>query len=230
MTLPGHVFSAYEGVRGFDTTETVGPKTARAFRRGGYRFAVRYVRRDKPHASALKANEARTLLSTGIGLMIVQYVESESAWTPTGAKGARNGGVAASECELLGVPWGVTVWCDLEGIAPGTSSQRVIDYCNAWHAAVSGSGYTPGVYVGYRAGLTPSQLYRALRFTHYWGAYNLNSDQYPAVRGVQMKQGRARQADRPSGVTIDFQTDRVRADALGGRPTLLALEGWPELP
>ncbi len=230
MTLPGHVFSSPDGVRGFDTTETVGPKTAVAFRRSGYRFAVRYVRRDKPHASALKASEARSLLATGIGLMLVQYVESESAWTPGAAKGTKNGGVAASECELLGVPWGVTVWCDLEGVAPGTSSQRVIDYCNAWHAAVAGAGYTPGVYVGYRAGLTPRQLYRALRFTHYWGAYNLNVDQYPAVRGIQMKQGRARQSDRPNGVTIDFQTDRIRADALGGRPRLLALEGWPELP
>jgi hypothetical protein len=188
------------------------------------------VRRDKPHASALKVSEAKSLLSTGIGLMIVQYVESESAWNPSGSKGTKNGGVAASECELLGVPWGVTVWCDLEGVAPGTPSQRVIDYCNAWHAAVSGAGYVPGVYVGYRAGLTPNQLYRALKFTHYWSAYNLNVDQYPAVRGIQMKQSKAGSTDRPKGVTIDFQTDRVGADKLGGRPTLLALEGWPEIP
>jgi len=201
-----------------------------AFRRSGYRFAVRYVRRDKPHASALKASEAKSLLSVGVGLMIVQYVESESAWTPSATKGTRNGGVAASECELLGVPWGVTLWCDLEGVAPATSSQRTIDDCNAWHAAVSGAGYVPGLYVGYRAGLTPTQLYRALRFTHYWGAYNLNVDRYPVVRGLQMKQSRARASDRPKGVAVDFQTDRVRADALGGRPTLVALDGWPELP
>lgn len=230
MTLPGHVFSAPDGVRGFDTTETVSSSAAIAFRRAGYRYSVRYVRREKPHASALKASEARSLLSAGIGLMIVQYVESESAWTPSAAKGTKNGGVAASECELLGVTWGVTVWCDLEGVAPGTASQRVIDYCNSWHEAVSGAGYVPGVYVGYHAGLTPTQLYRALRFTHYWAAYNLNVDQYPARRGVQMKQSRARASDRPKGVTIDFQTDRVSADALGGRPTLLALDGWPELP
>ena len=230
MSLPGHVFSAPDGVRGFDTTETVTPNTAVAFRRAGYRFCVRYVRRDKPHASALKVNEAKSLLSAGIGVMIVQYVESETAWIPSGAKGTRNGGVAASECELLGVPWGVTVWCDLEGVAPLTPSQHVIDYCNAWHSAVSGAGYVPGVYVGYRAGLTPSGLYRSLKFTHYWGAYNLNVDQYPAVRGIQMKQSKARSSDRPKGTTIDFQTDRVRGDSLGGRPTLLALEGWPEIP
>jgi hypothetical protein len=230
IMLPGHVFSAPDGVRGFDTAETVTSSAAVAFRRMGYRFCVRYVRRDKPHASALKGGEAKSLLNVGIGLMIVQYVESETAWTPSTAKGAKNGAVAASECELLGVPWGVTVWCDLEGVALGTSSQRVIDYCNAWHAAVSVAGYVPGIYVGYRAGLTPNQLYRALKFTHYWGAYNLNVDQFPAVRGIQMKQSSARQSDRPKGVAIDFQTDRVRADALRGRPTVLALEGWPELP
>src|SRR2546423_10730596 len=230
MTLPGHVFSAPDGVRGVDTAENISAVAALAFRERGYRFAVRYVRRDKPHASALKVAEAKALLNAGIGIMIVQYVESESAWTPSAAKGTKNGAVAASECELLGVPWGVTVWCDLEGVAPGTSSQRVIDYCNTWHAAVSRAGYVPGVYVGYRAGLTPTQLYRALRFTHYWGAYNLNVDRYPATRGLQMKQLRPGNADRVAGTAIDFQVDKISADKLGGRPTPLALEGWPELP
>src|SRR6266404_2148275 len=205
MTLPGHVFTAPDGVRGFDTAETVSAKAAAAFRRSGYRFAVRYVRRDQPHASVLSEKEARSLLNAGIGLMLVQYVESET----------------------LGVPWGVTVWCDLEGVAPGTPSQRVIDYCNQWHAAVSSAGYVPGLYVGYRAGVSSTQLYRALRFTHYWGAYNLNSDQYPLVRGLQMKQSQRRQVDSVPNVGIDFQVDKVRADALGGRPTLLALDGWP---
>ncbi len=230
MTLGGHVFTAPDGVRGFDTAERVTPAAAAAFRRSGYRFCVRYVRRDKPHASALSVGEARSLLNVGIGLMLVQYVESDISWNPTGAKGTRNGGVAASEAELLGVPWGVTVWCDLEGVAPGTPSQRVIDYCNRWHSAVTGAGYVAGLYVGYRAGLSATQLYRALRFTHYWSAYNLNADQFPAVRGVQMRQAVARRDDKVPGASVDFQVDRVRADKLGGRPTVLALEGWPEIP
>ena len=162
--------------------------------------------------------------------MLVQYVESETAWIPSAVKGMTNGTVAASEAEKLGVPWGVTVWCDLEGVKPGTPAQKVIDYCNRWHAAVSGGGYVPGVYVGYHAGLTPTQLYRSLRFTHYWGAYNLNTDQYPAVRGLQMKQLRPARKDVVPNFGIDFQIDKISADALGGRPTLLALEGWPELP
>jgi len=178
----------------------------------------------------LSAKEANSLLAVGIGLMLVQYVESETAWIPSAVKGATNGAVAASEAAKLGVPWGVSVWCDLEGVKPGTPAQKVIDYCNSWHAAVSGGGYVPGVYVGYHAGLTPTQLYRSLRFTHYWGAYNLNTDQYPAVRGLQMKQLRPARKDVVPNFGIDFQIDKISADALGGRPTLLALEGWPELP
>ena len=230
MTLPGHVFTAPDGVRGFDTAERVSPTAAAAFRRRGYRFCVRYVRRDRPHTSALSVAEARSLLSVGIGLMLVQYVESETSWLPSGAKGATNGDVAAAESGKIGVPWGVTVWCDLEGVAPGTPAQKAIDYCNRWHIAVTSAGYVAGLYVGYRAGLSPSQLYRALRFTHYWSAYNLNSDQYPAVRGVQMRQLRAGPADIVPGAQISFQVDRVSADELGGRPTLLALDGWPEIP
>ena len=230
MTLPGHVFTAPDGVRGFDTAETVTPSAAAAFRRRGYRFCVRYVRRDKPHASALTASEAKSVLNVGIGLMLVQYVESDTSWRPTGAKGATNGAVAAAEAGKLGVPWGVTMWCDLEGVARGTPTQKVIDYCNRWHSAVTSAGYVAGLYVGWHAGLTPTQLYRALRFTHYWGAYNLNTDQYPATRGLQMKQLRATAKDRVAGVGIDFQVDKVSADRLGGRPTLLALDGWPEIP
>jgi hypothetical protein len=162
--------------------------------------------------------------------MLVQYVESDSMWIPTAAKGTRNGGIAAAEAVSLGIPWGVTIWCDLEGVKVGTPRQQVIDYCNRWHTAVSAAGYVPGLYVGYHPGLTGSQLYLKLRFTHYWGAYNLNSDQVPATRGVQMRQSVRRAQDAVPGVQLDFQVDRISADRLGGLPTVLAMEGWLELP
>ena len=230
MSLPGHVFTTPDGLRGFDTASTVTASAAVALHGKGYRFCVRYVRRDKPHASALSRNEAKSILNAGLALMAVQYVESESSWKPTAAKGTRNGGIAASEAEKLEFPWGITIWCDLEGVAAGTSAQMIIDYCNRWHAAISSAGYVPGLYVGYHARLTPLQLYRSLRFTHYWGAFNLNADQYPAVRGLQMKQSQRKAEDSPTGFGLDYQVDKVSTDALGGRPTLLALEGWPELP
>jgi hypothetical protein len=230
MTLPGHVVSAPDGVRGLDTTERITSTVAAALHDHGYRFVVRYVRRDQPHTSALNAAEANTLLRVGLGLMLVQYVESDSAWKPSAAKGTANGTVAASEAARLGIPNGVTIWCDLEGVAVGTPRQVVSDYCNRWYKAVTSAGYVPGLYVGYHAGLNATDLYKQLRFAHYWGAYNLNADQYPAVRGVQMQQAKRQAADGVSGVKLDFQVDRVSVDRLGGRPTLLALQGWPELP
>ncbi len=217
-----------DGVAGFDANATISASAASAFRAHGYRFCVRYVRREKHHPADLTADEATVLLDAGLGLMLVQYVESESAWRPSADKGVANGSTAASEAGRLGVPAGVTVWCDLEGVDVATPAQAVIDYCNHWHAAVAHAGFVPGLYVGYHAGLSPAQLYRSLRFTHYWGAYNLNADQAPAVRGLQMKQAERKAGDRIQGVTLDFQVDRVHADKLGGRPTLLAPDFWLE--
>jgi hypothetical protein len=226
VPLDGHVFTAPDGAKGFDADETIRAATAAAFRARGYSFCVRYVRRKVKHARDLTAAEARALLGAGLGLMAVQHVESESAWTPTARKGVEQGRVAAEEAEAIGIPPGVTVWCDLEGVATGTPRRDVIDYCNRWHERVAAAGYQPGLYVGWHAGLTPRQLYYDLRFTHYWGAYNLNADEAPVVRGLQMRQGVSRAADRVPGHDITFQTDRVRRDALGGAPTLLAPESW----
>jgi hypothetical protein len=226
--LHGHVFTAASGLRGFDTDEKITTDTASAFFEHGYRFAVRYVRRAKPHAHDLDAAEGELLLEAGLGLMAVQHVESEKSWTPTAEKGEANGATAADEADKIGIPSGITLWCDLEGVAVGTPAQQVIDYCNRWHSEVARRGFVPGLYVGWHAGLNATQLYRSLRFTHYWAAYNLNSDEAPSVRGVQMKQSSSKPADRPPGVELDFQTDKVRTDALGGRPALVAPEGWLE--
>jgi hypothetical protein len=80
MNLPASVISAPDGVRGVDTTERITSTIAAALHDHGYRFCVRYVRRDPPHPSALSPAEANTLLRSELGLMLVQYVESESAF------------------------------------------------------------------------------------------------------------------------------------------------------
>jgi hypothetical protein len=225
MTLRGHVFTAPSGLKGFDANDVVSPLAAAAFYDHGYRFCVRYVRRRSPHSYDLSPQEAAGILASGLGLMLVQHVAPEG-WTPTAPLGADYGDVAASEATRVGMPAGVTVWCDLEGVAPRTPPRQVIDYCNRWHAAVAGAGFVPGLYVGFGAGLSPDQLYRSLRFTHYWGAYNLPPDKEPAVRGLQMKQRVRRQRDKVPGFGALFQVDEVRTDALRGRPALLAPESW----
>jgi hypothetical protein len=225
--LDGHVYTVPDGVRGFDADTTITPSVARAFRAHGYRFAVRYVRREPFHASDLTASEATGLLDAGLGIMPVQHVEP-GVWHPSAEKGSTYGSTAAAEAERIGIPPGVIVWCDLESVDAGTPADAVIEYCNEWHIAVAKGGFVPGLYVGYDPGLNSTQLYRSLRFTPFWGAYNLNSDQVPAVRGFQMQQAVRRSADVVSGVTLDFDVDTVRADNLGGRPTLLGPEFWLE--
>jgi len=223
--LPGHVFTADDGLKGFDVNGPVSGSAAAAFAAAGYRFCVRYVRRQQAHSYDLSSGEAKRLLNAGLGLMVVQHV-APGEWTPTGAKGTQYGRVAADECVRIGVPSGVTVWCDLESVASGTPKKQVIDFCNRWHAAVAAGGFVPGLYVGFAAGLGPKDLYYALRFTHYWGAYNLDADEEPLVRGLQMKQRVRGPNDGVAGFNLAFQTDGVRTDALGGRPTLLAPESW----
>jgi hypothetical protein len=224
--LDGHVYTAPDGVRGFDADETISPEAAAAFYAYGYRFCLRYVGRLKSNAKDLQPDEAAELLAAGLGLMPVQHVASEAAWTPTPAKGRSYGAFAAEEAARIGIPPGVTIWCDLEGVASGTPAADVARYCNNWHAAVAGAGFVPGLYVGWHAGLTAKRLYYDLRFTHYWGAYNLNADEAPLTRGLQMRQAVRKAADRVPGFDFLFQTDRVQADALGGHPTLVARDGW----
>ncbi|HTE45058.1 MAG TPA: glycoside hydrolase domain-containing protein [Gemmatimonadaceae bacterium] len=229
MPLHGHVFTGIRGIRGFDANATITAGIAAAFAAHGYHFCVRYIRRDAVHAHDLSATEATTILDAGLALMPVQHVESEEAWIPSMGKGAANGEAAAMDATAIGVPSGVTVWCDLEGVAVGTPAQDVIDYCNRWHSVVAGAGFVPGLYVGFHAGLNPNQLYRSLRFSHYWAAYNLNSDQAPAIRGVQMKQAVPKPLDRVPGTIVEFQVDTIRGDALGGMPTLVGPDRWMEL-
>src|SRR6266566_4237750 len=85
--LEGHVYTAPDGVRGFDANQTITPQIAAAFHKHGYRFCVRYVRRKDHHAYDLTHGEAAGLLDAGIGLMIVQHVAPEG-WTPTVKDGA----------------------------------------------------------------------------------------------------------------------------------------------
>jgi hypothetical protein len=224
--LNGYVYTAPNGLKGFDANTVVSSKNADRFYAAGYRFAVRYVRRSTTHDYDLTAKEARDIISAGLGLMVVQHVAPEG-WSPSSRTGKLYGTTAAHEAESIGIPPGVTVWCDLEGVAPSTRSADVIKYANNWHTAVAMAGYLPGLYVGWRAGLNARQLHDDLRFTHYWSGYNLNADRYPAVRGVQLKQRVATPSDLIAGFSTEsLDVDEIQTDRLGGRPTLLAVADW----
>lgn len=214
------------GTKGFDANFVIDAGRARTFYDAGYRFAVRYVGRmqQKPHdASSL---ELARLLRAGISVMLVQHVKSAESWHPEGpALGRLYGQNAAGFAEVCGYSYGAVLWCDLEGVALHTPPDVVVDYCNAWCDAVRRRGYEPGLYVGWRAGLNADDLYYKLRFQRYWAAYNLNRDQYPAVRGAQMRQFAATRADRVPGVAFEFDVNLIAQDAKGDSPVLMLALG-----
>jgi hypothetical protein len=214
---------AVPGARGFDCNTPVTRADASRFLEHGYTFAIRYVGRVTAHSYDLTPNEASTITTAGLGCMIVQHVQRDGPpwWTPTDDKGKQYGASAAEQAHTCGYPQGATIWLDLEGIAPRTDPEQIISYANLWHEAVAAADYLPGVYIGYGARLSAQQLYDRLHFTRYWAAFNLNADEYPAVRGVCMRQQRAH---APAGVPFEIDADVVQADNLGGLPVLAALE------
>ncbi len=220
--LSAKVASATIGQIGFDTASTVTPAAIAAAQQRGYTFAIRYVRRAVPHDGDLTAEEASNILASGLALRAVQYVESEDSWTPSADKGTRNAANGVAYAQSIGLPPGMNLWCDLEGVAAGVAWTEVDAYCRAWYAAVDEAGFVPGLYVGWSPGLNPVQLWN-LPFQHYWRSYNLNDDQVPATRGTQLRQ--KSQSVLPGLDPSTFDEDVVTGDALGGVPVWLAPAG-----
>jgi len=223
--MMSRVTAAPAGTRGFDTNN-ITTTLAQSFAKAGYEFAVRYIRRDQARPNDLSASEISALHNAGLAVMPVQHVESEDCWRPTDDKGRQYGLNAVDACRRLNIPTGVSVWLDLEGVATDVDAEQVVRYCNTWFDVVAGAGFSPGLYVGWQAGLTPQQLHMRLRFTRYWASYNLNLDQYPAVRGVCMRQRAAAPVNVPKGVAFEIDTDTVQQDAFGGLPLMWAPDEW----
>jgi hypothetical protein len=150
-------------------------------------------------------------------LIPIQHVH-QRPWSPNAALGTQYGQAAHDNALQLGIPPGVNIWCDLEGIAQGTSHQSIIDYCNAWYQAVAdgGEGYIPGIYIGDHVFLTAEQLYWALPFKHYWSSPNATP---VAQRGYQLLQ--LSPLDREiAGVQVDV--DVTQCDLKGDSVQWLA--------
>lgn len=214
------VGSLPSGTRGFDTNTTVTPRIAQAAvaHKTPYEFVWRYVRRTAHHSYDITKQEIITCHSVGLGVGLVQHV-ADQGWFPTAAVGTAYGSIAAAEASIAGYPPGCSLACDLEGVSSAASHSAVIDYLNAWHAEASASGYVPLLYVGDSCRLTAAELYFKLRFKAYWSAYNLNRDQYPAVRGVCMKQLVAHSNDLIPGLdNSNMDVDVLQVDHFGGLP------------
>ncbi|HEV7588741.1 MAG TPA: DUF1906 domain-containing protein [Longimicrobium sp.] len=221
-SLPGVVQNAPSGLKGFDANTPISASTAAAFHANGYRFCVRYVGRTAMASYDLTSTEAKTILEAGLALMVVQHV-LDPGWNPTESLGQEYGANAATFTRQIGVPPGVNVWCDLECVANGTAASDVIAYCNAWASQVSAAGYVPGLYVGYEPGLSSQQLYDDLQIDHYWGAYNIDGDDIPAPRGLQLEQKVGTGGTIGGVSTESYDDDVTMTDKLGGTAVWLTL-------
>lgn len=216
MILPGSTAVATLGAQGFDTDTTLVPDMAGALRRAGFAFVVRYLSRGLGQQSGdLSVGEAQTILAAGLALMTVQHCP-RSGWAPAAALGENYGQAAALNAAAIGLPQGVSLWVDLEDVAPYTTAADTIAYCNAWAAEVESRGFEAGLYVGANQPLVGDELYWRLRVTRYWRS----ASQVPEIphRGYCMAQALA-----PSPVAgIDIDRDVIIADAFGGLPIWLA--------
>jgi hypothetical protein len=211
----GQVSAVPSGATGFDCNTVLTTSTAQSFADAGFSFAVRYVPRTfvvTPSTAQgnLTTQEAEDILQAGLGLMVVQHVAA-SPWTPSGSLGQSNGQYAVANAEAIGLPGGMSLFLDLEGVAAGTSAQTVTDYCESWFSVVTAAGYLPGIYIGANCGLSSSQI-EALSFQYFWES---GSTVPTLSTGYCMKQSIS-SSYVLAGVAYDL--DVVQADANGRTP------------
>ena len=181
----------------------------------GFSFAVRYVPRnfvvtDDSAQGNLTTPEAEDILGAGLALMVVQHVAA-SPWTPSGSLGQSYGQYAVANARAIGLPAGISLFLDLEGVAAGTSAETVSDYCGSWYDVVAAAGYVPGIYIGANCGLGASQI-EALPFRYFWES----GSKVPAIApGYCMKQSIS-SSYVLAGVAYDL--DVIQADANGNTP------------
>lgn len=208
------------GTKGFDCNTPLSYTAARKFVNEGYRFCLRYVPRLKSKSYDLTDDEAKNILGAGLAIMTVQHVEA-GEWMPDHQKAVNYGKTAVAYTQASHIALGTCVWLDLESVSKQASKDVIVDYCNTWWSIVAEAGFTPGIYLGWQNGLTGAEAYYRLKFEHYWAAYNLNKDQHPIVRDVQMKQ----QTEETLG-GITFDPDVVYMDQKGMLPLAMTPDEW----
>jgi hypothetical protein len=218
-SLPGHVATSPSGALAFDANTVLTDATARAFAEAGFECAIRYLPRNfvvTPTSSQgnLTAAEAETILDAGLALMAVQHVSS-AGWVPSESLGTSYGQYAVANAQAIGLPAGINLWLDLEGVASGTAAAIIQDYCNAWYDQVSAAGYVPGIYIGANCGLSATQI-TGLRFRYFWQS----GSTVPAIStGYCMRQSIS-SSYMIDGVAYDLDT--IQADEYGQTPIWLA--------
>jgi hypothetical protein len=211
--MSGKTGIAPHGATFFDCDSPLSAAAARAFRSAGFSGAARYLSLTMGQIEGdLSTGECAILLAAGLAIVPVQHVR-RAGWVPSALTGAHDGRAAGWNAGQLGVPKGVCLWLDLEGVAANVQSRDVIGHVNSWVGAVGQFGYVGALYVGANCALTPVQLYNDLATEHYWRSGS-ESAPTPAKRGAQILQ----RIENKSIADIGYDTDTVQMDHLGGLP------------
>jgi hypothetical protein len=215
IVITGTVAAAAPGAQGFDSDTPLVADTANQLFGAGFRFAIRYLSRGLgQNPGDLSADEAQAILGSGLALMAVQHCP-RPGWAPSAQLGDQYGQAAALNAAAIGLPPGMSLWFDLEGVASYTTAEDTIAHVNAWAGEVESHGFSPGIYVGANQPLSGDELYWRLRVMRYWRSASTVPD--IPYRGYCMAQALA-----PSPVDdVSIDRDVILADAFGGLPMWL---------
>lgn len=202
------VTAATVGARGVDSLPfSMGGTAAQALalRASGVDFLVGYL-------GVINAQRVGYVLSAGLAFM------------PVALAGEYNDGPddEISQLVALGVPKGVTVWLDLEGLNAFKSDPVILaGKINLWADKVNAAGYVAGLYVGVPQPFTSDELY-ALHVKRYWRGQGSVRDRFNAL-AEPTKCGWCMTQTFPSvvraGVLVDV--DIIGQDYQGRVPTWL---------
>ncbi len=144
-----------------------------------------------PFSQAGTATQAKALKEAGadavaayLGLIskerLAAILGAGVAYVPVTLAGEYNDGAGDEIAQLkaLGIPAGVTVFLDLEGLAAFKSDPvDLAAKVNAWADAILAAGYVPGLYVGSPQPFTEAELW-SLRVKRYWRGQGAIRDRF----------------------------------------------------
>jgi hypothetical protein len=122
----------------------------------------------------------------------------------------------------LGLPPGVTVWLDLEGLSAFHADSKTLEAkINAWADAMTQAGYQPGLYVGSPQPFTSDELF-ALHTVRYWKGQGSTRDRFGDLAeprcGWCMHQAFPQTVWENKGVLVDI--DLVEQDYFKRLPSM----------
>jgi hypothetical protein len=191
-----------------------------------------------PFSQGGTAEQARKLAASGVEFFIgylgtmsperlKHVLDAGMAFMPVTFAGEYKDGAADEIAQLkaLGIPRGVTVWLDLEGLdAWNMPVNQLMKLINAWAYDIKSGGWMPGLYVGAPQPLSGAELF-SLGVLRYWLGQGRcvdksGKDAYP-VCGWCMRQDWHNTGNgymwKDTGVLVD--TNAIQADHQGRLPT-----------